>query len=65
MTTRKAQARSPRERDLMDLLRRQHRRNARVADAFVTVLDRADAPTLAALGIILCFVARWAPRRPR
>lgn len=65
MTTPKAQARSARERDLKDLLKQQHRRNARVADAFITVLDRADARTLAALGIVLRFVARWAPRRPR
>ena len=65
MTTRKEQARSPHELDLMDLLRQQHRRNARVADAIVTMLHRADAPTLAALGVVLRFVVRWAPRRRR
>jgi hypothetical protein len=65
MTARKERVRTTHERDLMDLLTRHHRSNARVADALVTVLCRADAGTLAALGVVLNFVARWAPRRPR
>lgn len=65
MTARKARARLPRERDLMELRTQQHHRNERVAHALVTVLCRADARTLAALGIILRFVVRWAPRRAR
>jgi hypothetical protein len=65
MTARKRRARSPRELDLMELLTRQRRSDTRVAHALVTVLCRADAPTLAAFGIVLRFVVRWAPRRQR
>ena len=63
MTARKKRARSSRELDLMDLRTRQRLRDERVAHALVTMLCRADAPTLAAVGIILRFVVRWAPRR--
>ena len=65
MTARKERARTTQERDLMDLLTRHHRSDARVADALITVLCQADARTLAALGVLVGFVARWAPRRPR
>jgi hypothetical protein len=65
MTARKERARSPREIDLLDLRTRQRRSDARAAHALVTVLCRADAPTLAALGVVLRFVVRWAPRRRR
>jgi len=37
----------------------------RVADALITVLCRADHHTLAALGVIVAFVARRATRRGR
>ena len=61
----KKKARTARERDLMDLIAHGKRRDARVADAIVTVLCRADASTLAALGLVLQFVVRRASRRPR
>ena len=63
MTARKERMRSPRELDLMHLRTQQRDRDERVAHALVTMLCRADAPTLAAVGIILGFVVRWAPRR--
>ena len=59
MTARKVQARPPRERDLLELRTQQHRRNEQVAHALVTILCRADAQTLAALGVILRFVVHW------
>ena len=65
MTARKERARPSRERDLLDLRRYQHQSDARVAGALVTVLCRADADTLTALGVVLNFVVRWAPRRRR
>jgi len=65
MTARKEPARPPRERELMVLLAQHHRSAARAADAFVTLLSRADAETLAALGVVLRFVLRWARRRPQ
>jgi hypothetical protein len=65
MKARKEKARTARERDLMDLLAHTKRSNARVADAIVTVLCRADARTLAALGLVFKFVAMRATRGPR
>lgn len=65
MKARKERTRPARERDLMDLLAHNKRRDARVADAVVTVLCRADARTLAALGVVLEFVAMRATRGPR
>jgi hypothetical protein len=65
MKTRKEKARTARERDLMDLLAHRKRSDARLADAIVTVLCRADARTLAALGRVLKFVAMRATRGPR
>jgi len=65
MRTRKERARTARERDLMVLLADSKRRDARLADAIVTVLCRADARTLAALGLVLEFVAMQATRGPR
>lgn len=62
---RKAKVRTAHERDLMDLLARSKRREVRVADAIVAVLCRADSKTLAALGLVLEFVARRATRGPR
>ena len=59
----KRSARTARERDLMELLADSARSELRVADALVTVLCRADARTLAALGLILKFVATQAARR--
>jgi len=53
-----------RERDLLELRAIQERRARQVADAFITVLCRADARTLAALGVIMAFVAKQATRRP-
>ena len=44
---------------------RRDRSGARVAGALATALCRADARTLAALGVVLDFVAGWAPGRPR
>lgn len=65
MRARKERARTARERDVMDLLAHSKRRDARLADAIVTVLCRADARTLAALGLVLEFVAMRATRGPR
>ena len=56
MKARKERARTARERDLMDLRAHSKQRDARVADAIVTVLCRADARTLAALGLVLEFI---------
>ena len=53
------------ERDLKDLLAHSKRGDARVADAIVTVLCRADTQTLAALGVVFKFVAMRATRGPR
>jgi hypothetical protein len=65
MKARRVKARTPSERDLMEVLAHSERTAEEVADAVVTVLSRADAPTLAALGRIFEFVALWAPRRRR
>jgi hypothetical protein len=65
MKRRRKKARTARELDLMELLADSKRTNERVADAFVTVLCRADAPTLVALGVVVEFVAMQATRRPR
>lgn len=65
MKARKERTRTAHERDLTDLLAHGKRSDARVADAIVTVLRRADARTLAALGLILEFVAMRATRGPR
>lgn len=65
MKARKERERTARERDLMDLLAHSKRSDAHVADAIVTVLSRADARTLAALGLVLEFVAMRATRGPR
>ncbi len=62
MKARKEKARTAHERNLMDLRAHGKRRDARVADAIVTVLCRADARTLAALGLLLEFVAMRATR---
>jgi hypothetical protein len=53
------------ERDLSELLELSKRSETRVADAIVTVLCRADARTLAALGLIIKFVATRATRSQR
>jgi len=65
MKARKERTRTARERDLMELLAHGTRSDARVADAIVTVLRRADARTLAALGLILEFVAMRVTQGPR
>jgi hypothetical protein len=65
MTARRVKARTARERDLMEVLAHSKRTAERVADAVVTVLSRADARTLAALGVIFEFVALWTTRRRR
>lgn len=65
MKAHKERARTARERDLMDLLAHSKQHDARLADAIVTVLCRADARTLAAFGLILGFVAMRATRGPR
>jgi hypothetical protein len=62
---RRKKARSAHERDLMELLTHGKQTDEQVADAFVTVLCRADADTLAALGVVVEFVAMWATRRRR
>jgi len=54
-----------RERDLRELLAYGQQAERRVADALITVLCRADHHTLAALGVIVAFVARRATRRGR
>jgi hypothetical protein len=65
MKPRREKKRTARERDLMEVLAHSKRTDARVADAIVTVLSRADARTLAALGVIFEFVALWTTRRAR
>jgi len=65
MKTRKERTRTAHERELMAQLAHSKQRAARVADAIVTVLSRSDARTLAALGLILAFVAMRATRGPR
>jgi hypothetical protein len=65
MKARKEKARTTRELDLLELLAHSQRGDKRLADAIVTVLCRADAETLGALGLILEFVAMWATKRPR
>ena len=65
MKPRREKVRTAHELDLMRLLAHSKRRDERVADAFVTVLCRADDRTLAALGIVVEFVAMWARRRRR
>ena len=65
MRARKEKVRTAHERDLMELLASSKRRSTRVADAIVTVLYRADADTLAALGLVFEFVARWSSRKLR
>ena len=54
-----------RERDLKDILAQLRRTEARVAEAVVTVLRRADPRTLVAFGVLLEFVARRRGRRTR
>lgn len=54
-----------RERDLKDMLAQLRRTEARVAEAVVTVLRRADPHTLVAFGVLLEFVARQRGRRTR
>ena len=54
-----------RERDLKEVLEHIRVTNARMAGAIVTVLGRADAPTLAALGVVLKFVVTQAANRRR
>lgn len=65
MKAHREKARTARERDLMELLAHRKRTDERVADAFITVLCRADARTLAALGVVVEFVALRATRRSR
>lgn len=65
MTARRKTVRPPRERDLRDLHAYRDRTERRVANALITVLCRADAATLAALGTVVQFVADQAPRRLR
>lgn len=65
MKRRRAKVRTAHERDLMELLAYSKRTEQRVADALITVLCRADHYTLAALGVVVAFVARWAARRSR
>jgi hypothetical protein len=65
MKAHREKARTARERDLMELLAHRKRIDERVADAFITVLCRADARTLAALGVVVEFVALRATRRSR
>ncbi len=65
MKTRQERARTARERDLMELLAHSKRLETCVADAIVTVLIRADARTLAALGLVVEFVAMRATRGRR
>lgn len=57
MKRRSKKARTARELDLMDLLAHCKRTDERVTDALVTVLCRADASTLAALGVVFKLVA--------
>jgi hypothetical protein len=63
MKARRVKARAARERDQLEVLAHSERTAREVAGAVVTVLSRADARTLAALGVIFEFVALWTPRR--
>lgn len=54
-----------RERDLKDMLAQLRRTDARVAEAIVTVLRRADPRTLVAFGVVLEFVAKRLRGRAR
>jgi hypothetical protein len=65
MKRRGEKTRTARERDLMELLAYRKRIDERLADAFVTLLCRADAHTLAALGVVVEFVAQRTARRRR
>jgi hypothetical protein len=65
MTARPKKARTTLELDLLELLEHSRRSDKRLAGAITTVLCRADARTLAALGIILEFVAMWTTKGPR
>ncbi len=65
MKRRPKKVRTAHERDLMELLAYSKRAEQRVADALITVLCRADHYTLAALGVVVAFVARRAARRSR
>lgn len=65
MKQRRENERTARERDLMELLAYHQRVEQRVADALITVLCRADRHTLAALGVVVAFVAQRATRRSR
>lgn len=51
-----------RERDLLELRALRERFERQLADALITVLRRADSNTLAALGVIVVFVAEQATR---
>lgn len=62
LKNRRQKTRTAHERDLMALLAHAKRSDSRVADAIVTLLDRGDAETLAALGVVLNFVATQATR---
>jgi hypothetical protein len=62
---RREHARSARERDLRELRAYRKQTEQRVADALITVLCRADRHTLAALGVVVAFVAQRATRRSR
>jgi hypothetical protein len=55
--------RSAHERDLMELLAYCKQVDEQVADALVTLLSRADAHTLAALGVVMEFVVSQLRRR--
>ena len=65
MKTRKERTRTAHERELMAQLAHCKQSDARVAAAIVTVLSRSNARILAALGLILEFVAMRATRGPR
>jgi hypothetical protein len=65
MKARKEKVRTAHERDLEQLLAHSKRSESRVADAIVTLLCRADTRTLAALGLVLKFVAARTTRRSR
>ena len=65
MKRRKAPVLTTRERDLLELRALGERLERQVADAFITVLCRADPRTLAALGVVVAFVAQRATRRSR
>ena len=54
-----------RERDLKDLLARRSQTDARVAEALVTVLRRADTRTLVAFGVLIEFVVQRLRRQAR